>query len=139
MTISDENFQELVQCLGRWALAYLLNCSAEDIDIKDKTMKNTSPKQDQTLLTLCALFMSRKRTTPKELPRIFDSDISHLIHGETSTGNALRTASGGELHKIPKNMGVLTFSWTGYVASPWLFLYCTGLSQPSDFLMRVSL
>ncbi|MCI1636114.1 HEPN domain-containing protein [Bifidobacterium sp.] len=104
MTISDENFQELVQCLGRWALAYFLNCRAEDIDIQGKIMKNTSPKQDQTLLTLCALFMSRKRATPKELPRVFESDISHLIHGETSTGNALRAASGGELHKVPKNI-----------------------------------
>ena len=104
MTISDENFQELVRCLGRWALAYLLNCSVEDLNVQGKTMKETSPKQDETLLTLCALFMSHKRTTPQELPRIFESDISHLIHGGISIGNALRAASGGELHKIPNNI-----------------------------------
>jgi peptidoglycan hydrolase-like protein with peptidoglycan-binding domain len=46
---------------------------------------------------------------------------------------------GSNIIAIARDKGVRTFSWTGYAASPWLFLYCTGLSQPSDFLMRVSL
>lgn len=42
-------------------------------------------------------------------------------------------------HYITTGMGVRMFFLDGHATSPRLFLYCIGLCQPSDFLMRVSL
>ena len=52
MTISEDNFQEMLENYGPWALAYVLNSSVSELETPGDFAKNISTEQDQVILHL---------------------------------------------------------------------------------------
>lgn len=104
MTISEDNFQELLKNYGPWALAYVLNSSVSELETPGDFAKSTSTEQDQAILHLWSILKTRERDTPQELPNILQSDLSQLIDRRISVGNALRGLCHGQTPKIPENV-----------------------------------
>lgn len=113
MTISEDNFQEMLENYGPWALAYVLNSSVSELETLGDFAKSTSAEQDQAILHLWSILKTRERDTPQELPNILQSDLSQLIGRRISVGDALRGLCHGQMPEIPKDVShAERYLWT---------------------------